>query len=76
MDPKELNSVSDPDKVNRVELIFEVLFTVLGLILFNFYPDFPSLNGSAVINGLFVLDFQRLFSNICPGLIFCSSCKS
>lgn len=40
-DPKELNSVSDPDKVNRVELIFEVLFTVLGLILFNFYPDFP-----------------------------------
>ncbi len=36
--PADLNAEPDPDEANRVELIFEILFTVLGLVLLNLYP--------------------------------------
>lgn len=36
--PADLNAEPDPDAVKRSELIFEILFVVLGLALFNLYP--------------------------------------
>jgi hypothetical protein len=37
--PADLNAEHDPDEVNRAELIGEILFTTLGLALFNLYPN-------------------------------------
>ncbi len=37
--PAELDALPDPDKVARAELIFESIFILLGLALFNLYPD-------------------------------------
>lgn len=37
--PSDLNAEPDPDEVKRVELIFEILFTGLGLVLVNLYPS-------------------------------------
>lgn len=38
-DPFELPPVEDPDRINRFELGFEMLWTVAFIILFNFYPE-------------------------------------
>lgn len=38
-EPAELNAEPDPDQVKRSELIFEILFTVLGLAVLNLYSD-------------------------------------
>ena len=38
-DPRSLKAISQPDKVKRGELITEIFFTLLGLIIFNFYLD-------------------------------------
>jgi hypothetical protein len=37
--PADLDALPDPDKVARAELIFESIFILLGLALFNLYPD-------------------------------------
>lgn len=48
-DPRSLKAVSKPDKVKRGELITEIFFTLLALIIFNFYLDkvgiYNNLNG-------------------------------
>jgi hypothetical protein len=38
-DPHSLKAISQPDKIKRGELITEIVFTLLGLIIFNFYLD-------------------------------------
>lgn len=38
-DPISLPPVKDPDRINRFELGFGMLWTVAFIILFNFYPD-------------------------------------
>ncbi len=38
-DPHSLKAISQPDKIKRGELITEIFFTLVGLILFNFYLD-------------------------------------
>jgi hypothetical protein len=45
--PADLEKEPDQDEVKRSELIFEILFTVFGLALFNLYPQ---LIGVAVMN--------------------------
>ena len=37
--PEDLNKEPDPDQVKRSELIFEILFVMLGLALLNLYPQ-------------------------------------
>lgn len=37
--PADLNAESDPDQITRGEIIFEILFTMLGLAIFNLYPN-------------------------------------
>jgi hypothetical protein len=37
--PAELEAEGDPDRVGRGETIFEILITVLGLAIFNLYPQ-------------------------------------
>jgi hypothetical protein len=48
-DPRSLRAVSKPDKIKRGELITEIVFTLLALIIFNFYFDrigiYNNLNG-------------------------------
>ncbi len=49
-DPHGLKAISQPDKIKRGELITEIFFTLLGLIIFNFYLDRVGIynyNGSA-----------------------------
>jgi hypothetical protein len=38
-DPHSLKAISRPDKIKRGELITEVVFTFIALIIFNFYLD-------------------------------------
>jgi hypothetical protein len=38
-DPHSLKAISQPDKVKRGELIAEIVFTLIALIIFNFYLD-------------------------------------
>lgn len=38
-DPHSLKAISQPDKVKRAELITEIFFILVGLIVFNFYLD-------------------------------------
>jgi hypothetical protein len=38
-DPHSLKAVSQPDKIKRGELITEIVFTLLALIIFTFYLD-------------------------------------
>jgi hypothetical protein len=38
-DPHSLKAVSQPDKIRRGELITQIFFTLVGLIIFNFYLD-------------------------------------
>lgn len=48
-DPHSLKAISQPDKIKRGELIMEIAFTLLGLIILNFYLDrvgiYNNLNG-------------------------------
>jgi len=48
-DPHSLKSISRPDKIKRGELIMEIFFILVGLIVFNFYLDrigiYNNLNG-------------------------------
>ncbi|HSB66186.1 MAG TPA: hypothetical protein VLD65_06380 [Anaerolineales bacterium] len=47
--PRSLKAISQPDKIKRGELITEIFFILVGLILFNFYLDrigiYNNLNG-------------------------------
>jgi len=38
-DPHSLKAISRPNKIKRGELITEIVFTFIGLIIFNFYLD-------------------------------------
>ncbi|HET9910759.1 MAG TPA: hypothetical protein VFQ13_02660 [Anaerolineales bacterium] len=38
-DPKELASEPDPDKLDLPDHIFSIIFTVLGLVILNLYPN-------------------------------------
>jgi hypothetical protein len=48
-DPHSLKAISRPDKIKRGELITEIVFTFIALIIFNFYLDkvgiYNNLNG-------------------------------
>lgn len=37
--PADLNAEPDPDEIKRSSLIFEILFTTLGLVVLNLYPQ-------------------------------------
>jgi hypothetical protein len=49
-DPHSLKAISQPDKIKRGELITEIFFTLVGLIIFNFYLDrvgiYNNINGT------------------------------
>lgn len=38
-DPRELKSEPDPDQTDLPDHIFTIIFTVLGLVIFNLYPN-------------------------------------
>jgi hypothetical protein len=38
-DPRSLKAIRQPDKIKRGELITEIAFSLVGLIIFNFYLD-------------------------------------
>jgi hypothetical protein len=38
-DPAELAREPDPDQVKRGELVFEIVFTIIALVVFNLYPE-------------------------------------
>jgi hypothetical protein len=38
-DPLKLEKIEDGDQINRVELVFGITFSVIGLVLFNFVPE-------------------------------------
>jgi hypothetical protein len=49
-DPRNLKAVSQPDKIKRGELIVEIVFSLVGLIIFTFYLDRVGIYNN--INGL------------------------
>ncbi len=38
-DPLKMEKVEEDDQINRVEMIFGITFSVIGLALFNFFPE-------------------------------------
>jgi hypothetical protein len=48
-DPHSLKAISRPDKIKRGDLITEIFFSLVGLIIFNFYVDrvgiYTNING-------------------------------
>jgi hypothetical protein len=64
--PSALNAIPDPEEVKRGEMIFEIVFTVLGLVLINLYPR---LIGIAIQNDnswLFVPALSEAFIRYLP----------
>jgi hypothetical protein len=49
-DPRNLKAISQPDKIKRGELIVEIVFSLVGLIIFTFYLDRVGIYNN--INGL------------------------
>jgi len=49
-DPRSLKAISQPDKIKRGELITEIIFSMVGLIIFTFYLDRVGIYNN--INGL------------------------
>jgi len=60
--PRDLPDVEDVDQVKIGETIAEVVFIVLGLILFNFYPEYIGIYGFA--------DNERFFAPILSQAFF------
>ena len=52
-DPKELKSEPDPDQIDLPDHIATIIFTVLGLVVFNLYPNLLSVRYS--IDGTWVM---------------------
>jgi hypothetical protein len=38
-DPLKMEKIEDDDQINRVEMVFGITFSVIGLALFNFFPE-------------------------------------
>jgi hypothetical protein len=38
--PRELEPVEDPDRVKRFEKLWDIIFALVGLLLFNFYSEY------------------------------------
>jgi hypothetical protein len=38
-DPRTLPTVTDPDRINRNEMVFGLVFTVVAILVFNFFPQ-------------------------------------
>lgn len=49
-DPRELNNAPDPDQIDPPDHIFTIIFTFLGLVILNLYPNLLALR--FVNNGL------------------------
>jgi hypothetical protein len=64
--PMDLLAEPDPEQVKRGEMIFEILFTILGLTLINLYPN---LIGFAIQSGhswLYAPALSDAFANYLP----------
>jgi hypothetical protein len=65
--PRDLPDVEDRDQVSRTEAIVETVFIVLGLILFNIYPQYIGIYGFTTDNGsFFVPILSQAFFNYMP----------
>lgn len=75
-DSRSLFKISPPDQVKPVELIVEIFFTGLAILIFNFYPQMfsftPSLNGvveTGSWQGVIIIPFlSEAFINYVPAL--------
>jgi hypothetical protein len=61
-DPHSLKAVSQPDKIKRGELITEIFFTLVGIIIFTFYFDrvgiYNYVNGQWVMTPILTTAFN------------------
>lgn len=64
--PLDLPDVEDADQVKIGELVAEVVFIVLGLILFNFYPQYVGIYGFTDEGRFFAPLFSDAFFSYMP----------
>jgi hypothetical protein len=64
--PRDLPEVEDADQVSRGNLIAEVVFTVLGLILFNVYPQYIGIYNFSDTGSSFVPFLSDAFFSYMP----------
>lgn len=64
--PEELAKSSDPDEVRAWEPIMTIVFTALGLLLFNFYPQVLGIYFSSGDVGVFVPALSEAFFRMLP----------
>jgi hypothetical protein len=64
--PRDLPEVEKPDEIIKGNLIVEVVFTVLGLILFNVYPEYIGIYGFTDDKSFFVPILSDAFFSYMP----------
>lgn len=64
--PRDLPDVEKPDEIIKSNLIVEVVFTVLGLILFNVYPEYIGIYGFTDDKSFFVPILSDAFFSYMP----------
>jgi hypothetical protein len=65
-EPKDLLAEPDPEQVKRGEMIFEVLFTVLGLVVLNLYPKLIGIALQNANSWIFVPALSDAFTSYLP----------
>jgi hypothetical protein len=65
-DPADLNAEPDPDQISRRELIFEIIFTVLALALFNLYPNWIGFVMKADSTWIYIPSLSDAFFSYLP----------
>jgi hypothetical protein len=60
--PRSLKAISQPDRIKRGEIITEIFFTLVGLIIFNFYLDrvgiYMNINGQWTFTSILTSAFN------------------
>lgn len=64
--PADLDAEPDPDEAKRSELIFEILFTMLGLAVLNLYPQIIGIAGNMNGTWYFVPALTNVFFRYLP----------
>jgi hypothetical protein len=64
--PRDLPEVEDSDQVSRTGTIVETVFIVLGLILFNLYPQYIGIYGFSDNGSFFVPILSQAFFSYMP----------
>jgi hypothetical protein len=65
-DPLKMEKIEDEDQINRVEMVFGITFSVIGLALFNFFPELLGFSFAKDGEWVFLPALSQAFFNYLP----------